>query len=449
VRRSGDTTCGTNGSIGLDWFGDFEKLDLYLRMLRTWDPTHPVWVGTYRYLYCEHYPTSPGVVAWYDYHWARGMPWNFAMLKFYRDIAKKRNSAMGKWLLIHDYNRNLYTLNTSIAFGVKTVIWFIGGPYAAREPDLSKRWHEDMHLVRIGRHMQALYPLIGEMGPAVEVYSTPTRRTADNRDKPLDVPEKLTPFPEDHWLKVKQGEVVCGFFKLPDKSQVVYVANHNAYAWQGVVMALKQDKGKPRVVSLFDREKGGWAEPARVETINFAIPPADAAVLRFVDVSPEEARKAATAPEKPPAGWSPAGHFERIAKLLRERDGLAAGQQPYAVYSTPTLRTAENRDKPPGLPQSTEAFPDDFWLEVKQGEMLCGLFKLADGSDVACFSNHNGCAWQGGLIVPKQEKENPTMIWELDQSAGQWAELGTWGDVNFPLKPAGSAVFRFKRVPAK
>ncbi len=197
----------------LDWCGNFEFLDAWVRMLRTWDPTHPVWVGTYRYLYCEHFPTSPGVHGWYDYHWARGVPWNFKMLNFYRGIAAKRQSTLGKWLLIHDYNRNLYTLNTSIAHGVKTVIWFIGGPYAGREPDKSKRWNDDSHLIRIGRHTEPLYRLIGEMGLPNAVYSTPTKRTPDNKDKATGLPADTMAFPEDHWLKVKQGEVIGGFFR--------------------------------------------------------------------------------------------------------------------------------------------------------------------------------------------------------------------------------------------
>jgi len=133
----------------LDWCGNFKFLDGWVRMIRTWDPTHPIWVGTYRYLYCEHFPTHQGVCAWYDYHWARGFGWNLHMLNFYRKIAAKRRSVMGKWMLVHDYNRNLYTLNTSIAHGVKVVLWFISGPYAPRVKDTSKRWFEGHHLVRI------------------------------------------------------------------------------------------------------------------------------------------------------------------------------------------------------------------------------------------------------------------------------------------------------------
>ena len=58
-------------------------------------------------------------------------------------------------------------------------------------------------------------------------------------------------------------------------------------------------------------------------------------------------------------------------------------------------------------------------------------------------------AWQGGLIVPIQDKGKPTLIWEFDQKANRWVELGGWGDVNFPLGPAACSVFKFKQTKPK
>ena len=425
----------------LDWCGSFEHLDGWIRMLRTWDPTHPVWVGTYRYLYCEHYPSYPGVHAWYDYHWARGFAWNLKMLNFYRDIAAKRNGSMGKWILVHDYNRNLYTLNTSIAHGVKTVLFFIGGPYGAREPDVTKRWDADSHLIRIGRHMQPLYGLIGEMGLPTAVYSTPTARAPDNKDMELKQPADTTPLPEDHWLQVRQGEVICGFFDLPDGSEVVYIANHNAYAWQGLVLAIEQNDKTQRILSEFDREKGDWVRRGAVNKFNMAVAPADAVVLRFEKADPKSEDAKIIAEE--PVDWNAAEHFTKIGKLLADK-GLGPNR-PSTVYATPTARTADNKDKPLALPADSKAVPDDFVLSVKQGEALCGMFPLTDGSEAVCFANPNRYAFQGMLIVPKQDPKKPTTIWELNQEAGEWVELGTWDDVNFPLQPAGCAVFKFKR----
>ena len=180
--RDSDAIWGYNlWNERLDWCGDFKKLDLHLRMLRTWDPTHPVWVGTYTYYFAESYPTNPGVHGYYDYHWQRGHHWHFHMLSYYRTLAAKRHGTMGRWMGLDGANRSMYTLNTSIAYGLRTGLWFIGGPYAAREKDVSKRWHEDYFINRVGRHMQPTYKLIGETGSAVAVYSTPTRRSHDNK----------------------------------------------------------------------------------------------------------------------------------------------------------------------------------------------------------------------------------------------------------------------------
>ncbi|NIP98918.1 MAG: hypothetical protein GWO24_38190, partial [Akkermansiaceae bacterium] len=147
-------------------------------------------------------------------------PWNLHQLRFYREKSAARGSTMGKWLLIHDYNRNSYTLQTSIAHGVKTVCWFIGGPYAGREKDPAKNWNGEHHLCRIGTRLQPLYGLIGAMGPATDVFSTPTRRDAYNKAKPPGMMANTVAFPEDHWLKVRQGEVICGFFDVGRQGEI-------------------------------------------------------------------------------------------------------------------------------------------------------------------------------------------------------------------------------------
>jgi hypothetical protein len=429
----------------LDWVGDFKQFDLLLRMLRTWDPTHPVWVGTYTYYHAESYPTNPGVLGYYDYHWQRGHHWHFNMLNYYRGLAKKRQSRMGRWMGLDGYNRSLYTLNTSIAYGLKTAMWFIGGPYANREPDVTKRWNDGYFLNKIGRHMQPTYKLIGEMGNPVGVYSTLTVRSAANKKKELKVPGKTTAFSKDHWLQIKQGEVLCGFFKMADKSDVVWIANHNAYAWQGVVMALEQQGDQRTVISEFDRSTSKWKVIGAPKEFNFPISPADARVFRFEKVKAADA-PAADDGRAAADDYEPRDHFDKFKKLLAERDELADGKQPALVYSTSTARTKQNRDKKPGLPKGATAVPEDFWVEIAQGEILAAVFKLKDGSHAVCFANHNALAWQGGLIVPTQDKEKPIVISEFNQKENQWVELGAWGDVNFPLEPAASSVFKFKQT---
>ena len=178
--------------------------------------------------------------------------------------------------------------------------------------------------------------------------------------------------------------------------------------------------------------------------MNFAISPADARVFRFDPGNPGETKLVDDAL----AGaedYSPKDHFERIGKLLGERGELADGKQPVAVYSNPTNRTQDNHDKAAGLPEGTIAFPESFPIKLKQGELLAAVFNLKDDGQAICYVNSSALAWQGGLIVPKQEKDNPTVVSEFNQEAKQWIELGPWGDVNFPVPPAGSAVFKFEK----
>jgi hypothetical protein len=99
ANRDSDAIWGYNlWNERLDWVGDFKQFDLLLRMLRTWDPNHPVWVGTYTYYHAEGYPSNPGVHGYYDYHWARGHHWHFNMLNYYRELVAKRQGTMGRWM---------------------------------------------------------------------------------------------------------------------------------------------------------------------------------------------------------------------------------------------------------------------------------------------------------------------------------------------------------------
>ena len=59
------------------------------------------------------------------------------------------------------------------------------------------------------------------------------------------------------------------------------------------------------------------------------------------------------------------------------------------------------------------------------------------------LANYSATAWQGGLVVPKQDEEHPTTIWEFNTESQEWIELGAWPDANFPLPPVGRVVLKF------
>jgi len=77
-----------------------------------------------------------------------------------------------------------------------------------------------------------------------------------------------------------------------------------------------------------------------------------------------------------------------------------------AALTSPRARTINGTE--PGIPDGATAFPEDFWISVKQGEILSAFFKLKDGGEAICLANHNAYAWQGGLIVPQQDSEKKT-----------------------------------------
>lgn len=245
----------------LPYFGnpDGKNIDAYVTMLREWDPTHPVWMGTRTVSYANAPKSKPGVHGYYDYAWHRGFQWHFADLLWYFRHVPSQDGYIGRWEQGSKYNWNSFSLNTSIAFGTKVTIWFIGGPFD-KNGDVDPK-HRFYHLVKIGQETQRLYPELGKFGRPTAVYSTPTTKTHDGKDRNDKdraanggVPWRLTPFPKDHWMQIDKGEVLAGFFRYPNGDDAVYVANHNAFAKQSVALTLN----KRARVELFQRDSGAW-----------------------------------------------------------------------------------------------------------------------------------------------------------------------------------------------
>ena len=242
----------------LSYFGhpDGKSIDDYIWMLKRWDPTHPVWMGTYRVSYANGPKSKPGVHAYYDYAWQRGFVWHFADLKWYSNYVPGQKGVIGQWEMGSDYHRNSYKLNTSIPFGMKVVIWFIGGPFDAKG-DIDPK-HRFYHLVKIGQEMSPLYKELGKFGMPEAVYSTTTTKSETNQPKTPGLPWNLRGFPEKYWLRIVEGEVLCGFFRYANGDDAIYVANHNAFADQQVHVALQGDGVKKSTLEIFDRAAGQW-----------------------------------------------------------------------------------------------------------------------------------------------------------------------------------------------
>jgi len=282
-----------------EYFRGGGDMNSHHALIKKWDGTHPVWIGT-KYTHSLGWIWgNPGVVGFYDYHWARGFGFHYGHMNAYTQFAEERQSYMGRWLYVHDYRRNMYTLNTSIAHGLKVCMWFIGRVWDVK----TQTWNDNHHFVRIGREMRALYPELAKIGRPIchkddagkirsfEVYSTPL--IDRNTGKPAIDPGTKKPkiignwraFPEDHWAQVDNGSVVAGFFKYPNADDAIYVANHQALEKDATNVVLnfanrRKQGHRPFVVGLFDRKRGKWKELAlKNDCVTFVLAPAGGELL--------------------------------------------------------------------------------------------------------------------------------------------------------------------------
>jgi len=249
--------------------------DPMITKLREWDPTHPIWLGCYRAYGIAQVGVSPGVFAWYDYHWARGHVHHFFNLMYYWRLTQGRGEGhTGRWILFTNYNRDLYTLNTSIACGLKVSLWFMCNQWNG------ETW-TDGHHKKVNAEVRLMYKELMKIGRPVAVYTTPTTKDPGNRDKAKGLPWRgWVKIPDDHWVQVRSGEVILGMYKYKDGTDAIYVANHNAYAGQKMILEFKSDKKLN--VDMFDRKKGGWTKmKLEGKKLSFDLAPAGGELLRI------------------------------------------------------------------------------------------------------------------------------------------------------------------------
>ena len=91
-----------------------------------------------------------------------GFNHHFADLQWYFKYVPTQDGCIGRWEQGSNYNWNSYSLNTSIGFGTKVTIWFIGGPFD-KEGNIDPK-HRFHHLVKVGQETQKLYPELGKIG---------------------------------------------------------------------------------------------------------------------------------------------------------------------------------------------------------------------------------------------------------------------------------------------
>lgn len=258
-----------------------------------WDPTHATYIGTYKTGGMQFLAKSD-FISYYDFHWKRGPHKNFAHLLTAWRTAKIHDNRIGRYVTTDpafgrtgdgNYQRSLYTQNTSIACGLKGCLWFIG----SRIMDMNtlELGALGKDVARVNAWTKPMWAEIPKLGLPVAVYSTSITKDYNNRDVPQGEGEtgKMPPglennaFPADFWIQPASGEFVMGVFKYDGGScDAVYLANHNAYAEQNVKLKL----GKPAGPRLFNRQSAAYEDLKVIDgAISFKLEKAGGQLVLF------------------------------------------------------------------------------------------------------------------------------------------------------------------------
>ena len=255
-----------------------------VKNVQSWDGTHPAYVGSYRMSRVSRVENLD-LLGYYDFHWKRGGHWGH--------LAKASRSAKAKdagFLRYCDaapgrigagnYNRALYTVSTSIVFGLKGYMFHYGGGVINKTTGQLDALGKDLQ--KLNAHVAPLGPELLKLRSPTAIYSTPTTKTA--KDRPTGQPQPTVPagfqgVPADLWVQVESGEALFGMFQDRQQRDALVLANHNAYQPQDMKLSFK----KPiKSVSLFSRDQGKW-QPLKITdgSVSFQIAPAGLQLLRI------------------------------------------------------------------------------------------------------------------------------------------------------------------------
>ncbi|MDH3583323.1 MAG: hypothetical protein OER86_03830 [Phycisphaerae bacterium] len=254
-----------------------------LKNVRQWDATHPVYVGSYNARALADLQ-APDLIGYYDFHWQRGGHWRH--LSRAMQAARKTDSFFLKYahanpgrIGVGNYNRVMYTISTSLAFGLKGYMYHHTGEEIDKQTQKWKPLGRD--LARVNAEVARLGPELMRIGNPVAVYSTAVTRTAKDRPTGREgpaVPEGLQAIPENAWFQVRRGEAVIGVFDRLDEQDVILVANHNAYQAQPMDIRFL---GGVKSVGRFDRRAGRWVNLTLTEgEVRFEVPAAAMELVR-------------------------------------------------------------------------------------------------------------------------------------------------------------------------
>jgi hypothetical protein len=247
-----------------------------------WDPHHAAYVGDYHARAIGSLQ-NPDIIGYYDFHWKRlghfrhlHRAWAAAR-KTKAPFLKYVDAAPGR-IGVGNYNRVLYTLITSIAFGLKGYTYHYVGDIDTE----TWKWRalgED--LKRVNAEISPLGPELMKLGLPTNVYSTTITKTA--KDRPTGsatptVPLEFKPIPADHWVKIVRGEAIMGAFQDDEGRDALFLANQNCYQTQPIELKFN---GPVKSVRRFDRQRTEWVDLAKGDgSVRFDVPPAGGELIR-------------------------------------------------------------------------------------------------------------------------------------------------------------------------
>ncbi|MEI6807501.1 MAG: hypothetical protein WCN95_02175 [bacterium] len=255
-----------------------------------WDPTHSTYSGTYQSDGIRHLAKSD-IISYYDFAWKRGIHKNFPNLLAAWSTATNFNSRLGRYVETDgglagagNYNRALFIQNSSIACGLRGVMWFIGSRIMNMDTCQLNGLGKDV--ARVNAWFEPMWREIPKLGLPGAIYATPITKDFNNNPvmpgsdgKPVMAPGLSGhEFPADFWIKPISGEFVMGISKYADTSaDAIYLASLNAYAEQNVQLTF----ARHCKTLLFDRETRTYKELPAGKSISLRLEPAGAALIRF------------------------------------------------------------------------------------------------------------------------------------------------------------------------
>lgn len=261
-----------------------------IESVHQWDPTHATYIGTYKSDGINHLAGSD-FISYYDFAWKRGPDKNFPNLLAAWNTAKVNDNRLGRYCTTDaglpgkgNFNRLLYTQTTSIACGLRAAMWHIGSRIMDMNEFKLNQYGKD--LAAVNAWIEPMRTEIAKIGLPSAIYSTSW--TKDWNNKEVQAPEgkpamppglEAHAIPADFWIQPTSGEFVMGVSKYDNTADdVLFIANHNAYARQDVSLKLNR-AAKP---VIFDPQNRTY-QNCRVSdgSFSFKLEPAGAAIVIF------------------------------------------------------------------------------------------------------------------------------------------------------------------------